>query len=81
MPILNGWKEIACYMGRGVRTAQRWEGIGLPVRRPRGKTRSVVIAVPEEVDAWLHCAPTHEIPDVKLLKQRIAELQSLLRSL
>ena len=33
---LNTWKEIATYMGRGVRTVQRWEReLGLPVRRPR----------------------------------------------
>ena len=31
---LNGWKEIANRLGKGVRTAQRWEkAYGLPVRR------------------------------------------------
>jgi hypothetical protein len=29
---LNGWKEIAAYVGKGVRTVQRWEKAhGLPV--------------------------------------------------
>ena len=52
--ILNSWKEIAAYLGRGVRTAQRWErDLALPVRRPRGKDRSAVFAVPTEIDAWL----------------------------
>ncbi len=52
--ILNSWKEIAVYIGRGVRTVQRWEReLALPVRRPRGKARSAVIAVPSEVDEWL----------------------------
>ena len=31
---LDSWKEIATYLGRGVRTAQRWEREeGLPVHR------------------------------------------------
>ncbi len=31
--VLNSWKEIACYLGRGVRTVQRYErDLGLPVR-------------------------------------------------
>jgi predicted metal-dependent hydrolase len=56
--VLNSWKEVASYMGRGVRTVQRWEQeLGLPVRRPRGKSRSAVIAFKSELDAWLHQAP------------------------
>lgn len=52
--ILNSWKEIATYFGRGVRTVQRWEHeLNLPVRRPRGKSRSAVIALKEELDLWL----------------------------
>ena len=31
---LNGWKEIAAFLGKGVRTVQRWEREqGLPVHR------------------------------------------------
>jgi predicted DNA-binding transcriptional regulator AlpA len=56
--ILNSWKEIASYLGRGVRTAQRWEReLRLPVRRPRGRRRSAVIAVRKEIDAWLSSCP------------------------
>lgn len=51
--ILNGWKEIASHLGRGVRTVQRWEQWGLPVRRPNSKLRSAVICTTEELDAWL----------------------------
>jgi hypothetical protein len=52
--LLNSWKEIAAYLGRGVRTAQRWErDLRLPVRRPRGKDRSAVIAFTYELDQWL----------------------------
>jgi hypothetical protein len=59
--ILNSWKEISQYMNRGIRTVQRWEReLGLPVRRPRGKGRSAVIAVRSELDHWLHSCPIEE---------------------
>lgn len=52
--VLNSWKEIARYLNRGVRTAQRWEvELSLPVRRPRNKGRSPVIALRSEIDLWL----------------------------
>jgi len=51
---LQSWKEIATYLKRGVRTAQRWErDAGLPVRRPRAGDRGPVFAFPEELDAWM----------------------------
>ena len=58
--LLNSWKEIAAYLNRGVRTVQRWEReLGLPVRRPRAKNRSAVIAMRSDIDAWLkHCPVT-----------------------
>ena len=56
--ILNSWKEIAAYMGRGVRTVQRWErDFHLPVHRPSGHDRSAVIAFADEVDQWLASTP------------------------
>jgi hypothetical protein len=56
---LQSWKEIAAYLKRGVRTAQRWERCaGLPVRRPRAGDRSPVFAFPQEIDQWLHSRPT-----------------------
>lgn len=56
--ILNSWKEIARYLNRGVRTVQRWEAeLGLPVRRPRGRRRSAVIAMRSEIDQWLNTCP------------------------
>lgn len=52
--VLNSWKEIAAYTGRGIRTVQRWEvELGFPVRRPRGKHRSAVIAIRQEIDLWM----------------------------
>jgi hypothetical protein len=51
---LNGWKEIANYLGKGVRTAQRYErNFALPVRRPSGRSEGAVMATPAEIDAWL----------------------------
>ncbi len=52
--VLSSWKEIAAYLGRSVRTVQRMEvELGLPVRRPKGHARSSVMAIPQELDAWL----------------------------
>lgn len=58
--ILNGWKEIAAHLGSGVRTVQRWESLGLPIRRPKRQDRSAVVAFTEEVDHWLRSAETRE---------------------
>jgi CheY-like chemotaxis protein len=56
--ILNSWKEIAVYLGRGIRTAQRYEhDFGLPVHRPSAKMRASVIAFADELDKWLQETP------------------------
>lgn len=61
--ILNSWKEISSYVGRGVRTVQRWEELyGLPVHRAAGRDRSAVYALSDEVDAWLRLGKMHEAP-------------------
>lgn len=52
--VLTSWKEIARYMGKGVRTVQRWEqDFGLPVRRPIGSDKKAVLARPRDLDLWL----------------------------
>ncbi len=51
--ILNGWKEIAQHMGRGVRTVQRWEHFGLPVQRPQVKAGRAVVAFSDELEMWI----------------------------
>jgi hypothetical protein len=57
-PFLSGWKEIANYLGRGVRTVQRYElDFGLPVRRPAGKPWGSVVATKPELDAWVMASP------------------------
>ena len=51
--VLGSWKEIANYLGKGVRTVQRWERCsGLPVHRPSGSSKGVVLAFPAELDKW-----------------------------
>ena len=56
--ILNSWKEIACYLDRGVRTVQRWEvDLHLPVRRLRSERRGPVFALKSEIDLWLKQRP------------------------
>jgi hypothetical protein len=58
---LSGWKEIANYLGKGVRTVQRYEWqMGLPVRRPAGKPRGSVVATKPELDAWIGASPIRE---------------------
>lgn len=50
---LAGWKEIAGYLQRSVRTAQRWEShCGLPVRRLQRAEGATVLAFRHELDAW-----------------------------
>ncbi len=50
---LNTWKDIAAHLGRGVRTVQRWEReLRMPVHRPYGRSRTSVMALPSELDAW-----------------------------
>ncbi len=56
--VFSSWKEIATYLGKGVRTVQRWERtLGLPVHRPA--ERGVILAYQSELDAWAH-KPQHE---------------------
>ena len=59
---LSGWKEIAQYLGKGVRTVQRYEReLGLPVRRPAGKSTGSVVATKAELDAWVMASPFREV--------------------
>jgi TolB-like protein len=50
----ESWKEIAAYLGREVRTVQRWAAErSLPVHHLPGGVRPRVYAVTSELDAWL----------------------------
>jgi hypothetical protein len=51
---LDSWKEIAVYLGRQVRTVQRWERReGLPVHRQFHVKAGTVCAFKHEIDTWL----------------------------
>jgi len=51
---LNGWKEIGVYLGKSVRTVQRWEKeLGLPVHRIHTARGEIIWALPNEIEAWL----------------------------
>ncbi len=51
---LDSWGEIASYLGREVRTVQRWENTeALPVHRHEHKKKSTVYAYTGELDAWI----------------------------
>ena len=59
--ILSGWKEIAHYLGKGIRTVQRYElELGLPIRRFAGKSRASVAATKAELDAWVTASPLRQ---------------------
>jgi len=51
---VSGWKEIADYLRKGVRTVQRYERqLLLPIHRPAGKSKGSVIATKSELDGWV----------------------------
>lgn len=63
-PTLEGWKEIATFLKRDVRTVMRWEkSEGLPVRRHLHNQRSSVYALPPELKSWQAArAPQPAVP-------------------
>lgn len=63
--LLNSWKEVANYLGRGVRTVQRWEKLGLPVRRLGAGPRSPVVANARDIDRWLLAAASVQGTDLR----------------
>jgi tetratricopeptide (TPR) repeat protein len=51
---LHSWKEIAAFLGHGVRSAQRWERErGLPVHRTPGGKLGSVYAFKRELAQWM----------------------------
>ena len=50
---LRSWKEIAEYLKTSIRTAQRYEALGLPIHRIRGMRMGGVFALKPELDQWL----------------------------
>ncbi len=61
---LDSWGEIASYLGREVRTVQRWENTeSLPVHRHEHKKKSTVYAYTGELDAWIKNRQPKDDPD------------------
>lgn len=52
MTMLTGWKEIAASLRLTSRSAQRWEALGLPVRRVSDSSHSRIIAFSDEIEDW-----------------------------
>lgn len=79
--ILSGWKEIAQYLHCGLRTAQRRQSVGLPVRRSYSGHRAPVFAYSEEIDEWLHGGSFWRKKDVDKLAHitRSRELRAQVR--
>jgi hypothetical protein len=80
-PILSSWKEIAGYVGKSIRTVQRWERESqFPVRRPRNG-KGAVLAYTNELDAWVRTqaavqATTRAASDIEQLRDLAAVLQA-----
>jgi len=76
--ILSGWKEIAQHLRCGVRSAQRREALGLPIKRPFPGRRSAVLAESEELDSWQRDSAFWKKQDWNILAsvQRARELRA-----
>ena len=73
--MLNSWKEIASYLGRGVRTVQRYEfEYQLPVRRVQGKAHGSVLALAKDLDDWVQKTPLHSLDSGTIEDLRITHL-------
>ena len=47
--LLNGWQEIATFLGLPISTAQRWAKSGMPVTRDGRRVQ----ASPEQLNNWM----------------------------
>jgi hypothetical protein len=82
--LLSGWKDIARYLGKSVRTVQRYEReLSLPVRRLSGKHRASVLAMKGDLDSWLELSAAPREPFTKttltIQKHLISEIAKGLR--
>ncbi len=71
--VFSSWKEVASYLGKGVRTVQRWEReLGLPIRRPRRDSGCIILAFAEDIDRWLQSIP----PTPRTTQAQTSELRN-----
>lgn len=80
--IFSSWKEIAGFLGKGVRTVQRWEKThGLPVSRPIGCASNVVFAKEEELVRWMRNQDPHETAVADSAESQLKQFQECLARL
>lgn len=80
--MLTSWKEIAGFLGKSVRTVQRWERLlGLPVHRPKKSLSGIVLADPGELEAWLRSQPAAAGAEPPQRCPRCSELEAEVLSL
>lgn len=80
--VLTSWKEIAAYIGKSVRTVQRWEAeLGLPIRRPNPGDRNVVAALPQELDSWVLRKLTPRATAIDNCSPQLERMQKLVTSM
>jgi hypothetical protein len=68
---LDGWQQIAAFLGQPVSVAQRWGKSGMPVIHEGRRVQ----ASPEELNAWLG----HEVAEPVQIATETADLTSELR--
>jgi|SRR5215469_6140013 len=75
--VFSGWKTIAQYLGKTVRTVQRYErDLRLPVRRPAHKNRGAsVLATKSEIDCWVRSASMRARPEMQQPPVDVAEYE------
>jgi len=62
----ESWKEIASYLGKTVRTVQRWERVkGLPVHRHGHAKNGSIYAFQSDIDQWLRYSPEGEHKQIR----------------
>jgi hypothetical protein len=85
--LLTGWKMIARHLSIGVRTAQRWQHSGLPVRRPWSGPRGPVLAYSDDIEDWIRTRGEHTgngsfvrtLREARERHRQLSEEQAILR--
>jgi len=88
---LTGWKEISNYLGKSVRTAQRWERLlAMPIHRIHTSRGEIVFGSKQELDRWQSAKEQESNGSPQTLPEQVTldwlaslsepELQRLVRS-
>jgi len=80
--VFTSWKEIANYLGKGVRTVQRWEiQLGLPVERPNHRDKGIVRASREELEKWVAAGWAARSTKGKCIAEELTNLRETITEL